>query len=134
MTQEEIDIEKIEQGHYNSDYFKDLPIERQTESVCLAAIRHNSVNIEYMADECKTDLLIYTMLQCHNYEVDEKNGIEDNLIKLIEEGNGYLLNGMPDHVVTPEVCWKLIDKGGIWYLEYISPQKLTEEMCMKAVK
>lgn len=89
MTQEEIDIEKIEHKHYNSDYFRDLPIERKTERVCLTAIRHNSVNIAYMADECKTDLLIYTMLQSLGYKVDEKEGIEDNLIKLIEEGNPF---------------------------------------------
>lgn len=133
MTQEEIDIGKIEQGHYNSDYFKDLPIERKTERVCLAAIRHNSANIEYMAEECKSDLLIYTMLQSLDYKIDEKKGIEDNLIKLIEDGDGYLFNGMPDRVFTPEICWKLVDRGGIWYLKYIPPQKLTEEMCMKAV-
>ncbi len=93
LNQEEIDIDKITSGHFNSDYFKDLPIERKIERVCLAAIRHNSVNIEYMADECELDLLIYTMLQRPGYKIDEKKGIEDNLIKLIEEGNPFNRSG-----------------------------------------
>lgn len=131
---ENSDIEHINEFAYDSLYYKDLPPERKTFRVNLAAILRNPNNFKYTPEEAKTDILVFTFLEMKNFSTDKEKSLHENLLNLIRDQHELkLIKHLPERLRTEEIYLELA-KVGIWYLPIIPKDKLTKEMCMLAVQ
>lgn len=133
LSQEEIDIDQITNGHFNSYYFKDLPDIRKTESVNFAVLQKNRTHLQFVPDEAKTDQLVIFYLKESGFEWDKEKDLLGNIFKLVQGEHCYLVKYLPDRLKTKEICEKLTEYG-MEYLDIIPPHVLTKDMCIKAVQ
>jgi len=135
LSQQEMeDIKAVSDAIYLDGVFSNLPIERRTEVVCLAAVQADGLNLQDVPEKYKTDEMILNVLRKEGtllYLVDEKKRTQE-MYDVAAQGSAYALEFFPEEKITAEVGMKAVQRNGN-ALQYVPDGLKTPEMCQIAL-